>query len=75
MPAYTACTLSGMNNEKYISLGLLAQETGLPKALFKRYAADGKIPALKTPKRLMFRISAVQAALDKLAGKGGNCAS
>jgi len=56
--------------EKYISLGLLAQETGLPKALLKRYAENGKIPALKTPKQLMFRLSAVQTALDKIAYKG-----
>ena len=56
-----------MSIEKYISLGLLAQETGLPKTLLKHYADNGKIPALKTPKRLMFRLSTVQAALDKLA--------
>lgn len=60
-----------MNTDKYISLGLLAQQTGLPKALLKRYAIDGEIPALRTPKQLMFRLSAVQAALDKLANKGG----
>lgn len=59
-----------MSTEKYISIGLLAQETGLPKTLLKRYAANGEIPALKTPKRLMFRLSAVQTALDKLASKG-----
>lgn len=58
------------NDEKYISLGLLAQETGLPKPLLKRYAANGEIPALKTPKQLMFKLSAVQAALTKLASKG-----
>ena len=56
--------------EKYISLGLLVQETGLPKALLKRYAENGKIPALKTAKQLMFRLSAVQAALDRLAAEG-----
>ena len=56
--------------EKYISLGLLAQETGLPKTLLKRYAENGKIPALKTPKQLMFRLSAVQTALDRIASKG-----
>jgi hypothetical protein len=61
-----------MDIEKYISIGVLAQETGLPKALLRRYAIDGKIPALKTPKRLMFRVSAVQAALDRLATTGGN---
>jgi hypothetical protein len=61
-----------MLNEKYISISLLAQETGLPKALLKRYADNGKIPALKTSRRLMFRLSAVQAALDKLANKGGH---
>ena len=61
-----------MNTDKYISIGLLAQETGLPKALLKRYADGGAIPSLKTPKQLMFRLSAVQAALDKLAAKGGN---
>ncbi len=55
--------------EKYISLGLLVQETGLPKALLKRYAENGKIPALKTAKQLMFRLSAVQAALDRLAAE------
>jgi len=60
-----------MEIDKYISIGVLAQETGLPKALLKRYATDGKIPALKTPKRLMFRASVVQAALDRLAHKGG----
>jgi hypothetical protein len=60
-----------MDNEKYISIGLLAQETGLPKALLKRYAVNGKIPTLKTPKQLMFRLSAVQTALDRLANKGG----
>ena len=60
-----------MVNEKYISIGLLAQETGLPKALLKRYADSGAIPALKTPKQLMFRLSAVQAALDKLEANGG----
>ena len=60
-----------MVTDKYISIGLLAQEIGLPKALLKRYAADGKIPALKTSNRLLFRLSAVQAALDKLASKGG----
>ncbi len=56
--------------EKYISLGLLAQETGLPKTLLKRYAENGKIPALKTPKQLMFRLSAAQTALDKITSKG-----
>ena len=56
--------------EKYISLGLLAQETGLPKAFLKRYAENREIPALKTPKQLMFRLSAVQTALDKIASKG-----
>ena len=61
-----------MDNEKYISIGVLAQETGLPKTLLKRYATNGNIPALKTPNRLMFRLSAVQVALDKLASKGGN---
>ncbi len=65
-------TVGGMSTEKYISIGLLAQEIGLPKALLKRYAGDGQIPVLKTPKRLMFRLSAVQAALDKLAAKGGH---
>jgi len=60
-----------MDIEKYISIGVLAQETGLPKALLKRYASDRKIPALKTSKRLMFRVSAVQAALDRLAHTGG----
>ena len=59
-----------MVNEKYISIGLLAQETGLPKALLKRYADGGEIPALKTSKQLMFRLSAVQTALDKIASKG-----
>jgi len=59
-----------MDTEKYISIGMLAQETGLPKSVLKRYAADGKIPALKTPKQFMFRLSAVQTALDKLAGMG-----
>jgi hypothetical protein len=61
-----------MDNEKYISIGVLAQETGLPKALLKRYAADGKIPALKTPKQFMCRLSSVQAALDNLAEQGGS---
>jgi len=61
-----------MVNEKYISIGLLAQETGLPKALLKRYADNGAIPALKTPKQLMFRLSAVQAALDRLAAEGNS---
>jgi len=59
-----------MDNEKYISIGLLAQETGLPKALLKRYAVKGKIPSLKTTRRFLFRLSAVQAALDDLANKG-----
>jgi len=59
-----------MVNEKYISIGLLAQELGLPKALLKRYADSGKIPALRTPKRLMFKLSLVQATLDKRAAKG-----
>ena len=59
-----------MENEKFISIGLLAQETGLPKALLKRYADKGKIPALKTPKRLLFKLSSVQTALDTLASKG-----
>jgi len=58
-----------MGTEKYISIGVLAQETGLPKAFLKHYAVEGKIPALKTPKQLMFRFSAVQAALDQLATK------
>jgi hypothetical protein len=60
-----------MNKDIYISIGLLAQETGLPKSLLKRYADNGTIPFLRTPKRLMFKLSAVQAALDKLAAKGG----
>jgi hypothetical protein len=60
-----------MENEKYISLGLLAQETGLPKALLKLYADNGKIPVLKTPKRPLFKLSAVQIALDILAKQGG----
>lgn len=58
--------------EKYISIGVLAQETGLLKTLLKRYAADGKIPVLKTPKQLMCKLSAVQSALDRLASKGRN---
>ena len=49
---------------------MLAQETGLPKALLKHYATDGKIPALRTPKQWMCKLSAVQAALDRLASKG-----
>jgi len=60
-----------MENEKYISIGVIAQEIGLPKALLKRYAADGKIPVLKTPKQLMCKLSAVQTALDRLAAEQG----
>jgi hypothetical protein len=60
-----------METEKYISIGVLAQETGLPKALLKRYATDGIIPALKTPKQFMCRLSSVQAALDRLAEQRG----
>jgi len=59
-----------METEKYISIGLLAQETGLPKKLLKRYADKGDIPAIKTPKRFLFKLSAVQTALDKLSEGG-----
>jgi hypothetical protein len=61
-----------MKDDKYIPIGVIAQETGLPKALLKRFAADGKIPALKTPKQFMCRLSLVQAALDKIAEQGDN---
>ena len=57
--------------EKYISLSLLAQETGLPKALLKRYAQSGEIPSIKNSKKLMFKPSDVQAALDRIAKSGG----
>lgn len=60
-----------MVNEKYISIGLLAQETGLPKALLKRYVVEGKIPAIKTPKHILCKPSAVQEALDNLAANNG----
>lgn len=60
-----------MTNEKYISIGVLTQETGLPKAFLKRCADEGKIPVLKTPKKLLFKLSAVQQALDKIATNGG----
>jgi len=59
-----------MTKDKYISIGVLAQETGLPKALLKRYAADGTIPAIKIHKRFMCRLSYVQATLDKIAEQG-----
>lgn len=61
-----------METEKYISIGLLAQETGLPKTLLKRYADNGTIPALKTPKRLLFKLSTVEKTLDRLSRKGGH---
>jgi hypothetical protein len=59
----------GMAAEKYISLGVLAQETGLPKALLKRYAREGKIPALLTSKTILCKPSSVLAALDRIASE------
>jgi excisionase family DNA binding protein len=56
-----------MDFEKYISLGLLVQETGLPKTQIKRLAKAGLIPAIKLGNRYRFDPSAVHHALARLS--------
>jgi len=61
-----------MVTEKYISVGVLAQETGVPKSLLKRYILEGKIPALRTRKKILCKPSSVLAALDRMALEAAN---
>jgi|GEM_PF-5582670 len=56
-----------MDCEKYISLALAAQETGLPKILLRRFVDNGTIPAIKSSRRILCKMSEVTQALDKVA--------
>ena len=55
----------------YIPLDSLSARTKLPKAYLRRLAKENIIPSLSVNGRLRFNPVAVQAALDRLAEKGG----
>ncbi|MBN2512718.1 MAG: excisionase family DNA-binding protein [Sedimentisphaerales bacterium] len=60
-----------MEKTTYISLEALAARLQLPKAYLRRLAAENQIPHLIVGGRYRFNPIAVQAALDRLAEKGG----
>lgn len=68
-------------SKPFVSLHTLSQQLGLPAAWIKAQAVAGKIPSLRTGRRLMFNQTDVQHVLLKRAnsnaarvtdtGKGG----
>jgi excisionase family DNA binding protein len=57
---------------KFVSLGFVSQETGLPQSYIKKLAKENKIPALLVSGRWRFNFEAVEKALADIAAKGGN---
>jgi excisionase family DNA binding protein len=58
--------------EPYINIKELEEHTGLPRSWLYAKAADGYIPHYKCGKYLRFKISEVEAWLEKHRRGGGN---
>jgi len=55
-----------MNTEIYISLNVLSDELGLPRAYLRRLARQGKIPYLRAGNQIRFLLDEVAEALKTL---------
>jgi hypothetical protein len=60
-----------MKNDNLINLYTLSKELNLPVKWLKAKAVEGHIPCLRIGRRFRFNIEAVNAALLKMAAKGG----
>ena len=56
-----------MNDRTFIPLHILSQRLGLPAAWLKAEAEAGRIPSLRTARRLMFNAEEVEQALKDRA--------
>lgn len=54
---------SRMSKDKLLSLGELAERTGLPMAFLRREAVVGAIPSIRAGRQLFFDHDAVRRAL------------
>lgn len=62
--------IAGMETKTFIPLHELSRRLGLPIAWLRAEANAGRIPCLKTARRLMFKVEEVESALAKRsAGK------
>lgn len=60
-----------MESKCFISLHELSQQLGLPVSWLRDEAKAGRIPSLKTGRRLMFRVDDVERELAERANEQG----
>ena len=56
-----------MDTRSFVTLPLLARRLGLPAAWLKSEAEAGRLPHLRTSRRLMFNLNAVERILSERA--------
>lgn len=61
---------AGMDKQTFITLHALSRRLGLPAAWIKAEAEAGRIPSLRTGRRLMFSVEAVREHLIRRASEG-----